>query len=862
MLNRESAKPWDSSSLPKRARTGRRRAHTTLKILIVVIAVLALLAFAIARGSLYWVHRAMLESLPTLDGEASLPGLSAAVTARRDAHGVPHIDAASLDDLLEAQGYITAQDRLWQMDITRRNAAGELAELFGRNLIDHDRTQRILQMRATADRLAASLGASDLRIYRSYARGVNAYIEQHRDKLPAEFRILRYKPAPWTPSDSILIALSMAQVLDQHFDDKLGRETITRRIGPALAADLYPTGSWRDHPPTAPVPDLTQPQPGIPDVPLDESQSSLRDLLELRRQLAPLAFDPETRCAECAPGSNEWVVSGAHTASGKPILSNDMHLSHGIPNIWYEVDLHVAGLDVTGLDVTGQDDPGLHAPGLHSAGLHVTGVSIPGMPLVVAGHNQHIAWGITALYGDTQDIYVEQINSDGQYLTPGGWRAIAHSHQSIKVRLGRDVPVGLATTAHGPVITPLLPGETRTLALKWTIYDPSIVAVPLLELDSAANWTEFRAALSHWWGPTSNIVYADDQGHIGYQAAGIFPLRPDGLAGVPIPVQDPATSAASQTSPKGEWNGFLPFDALPTSLDPPGGLLATANSRITPDGYPYPLTLGWASPYRNERIWKWLAGKDKLTPADMLVLQTDIYSALNQELGQRFAYAIDHSPAADPQLKEAADLLRNWDGVMSLDSSAASIVAAAKIAFWPLVLQPKLGDSWRAYQWPESSFAEEELIMHAPPAWLPLGYSTWDDLLTAALNKGLQDSAAPSELKSWAYGRSHQVEVSHPLYSMLPTLKSWTGTGPQPQSGDVSTVKQVSRSLGPSQRFTIDWGNPDSATENIVMGESGNPLSPFYRDQWPFWYAGKTFTLPFSEEAVAASTSHTLRLLP
>jgi penicillin amidase len=803
---------------------------------LLVLALIAAVLVAGLKGGEHWLVGAMRDSLPVLDGEAAVPGLSSAVSVRRDGHGVPHISAASLDDLFEAQGYVTAQDRLWQMDAARRNASGNLAELLGSGFVEHDRTQRLLQMRATADRIAGSLTERDRRIYESYARGVNAFIAHNEGHLPAEFRLLRYKPAPWKPADSVLIALSMVQILDQHFDDKLSREAIEKKIGPTIAADLYPTGSWRDHPPTAPIPDLTAPQPDIPDVPLDESQSSLRDLMTLRRNVDPVAASGRTDCAQCAPGSNEWVVSGAHAASGKPMLSNDMHLGHGIPGIWYEVDLRAGTLG--------------------AGSFHVAGVSIPGAPMVVAGHNEHIAWGFTSLYGDTQDIYVERVNAQDQYLAADGWHAIAHRLETIKVRFGSDVVVDVATAGHGAVISGLVPNEKRVLTLRWTPYDPQFAGFPLFDMDSAVNWTEFRAAVSKWWGPTQNIVYADDQGHVGYQAAGAISLRTAGLSGIPIVV------GAAGSAGNHEWSGYVPFDALPSSFDPANGLLATANSRITPDGYPYPLTLGWASPYRNERIWKSLAGRDKLTPADMLTLQTDVYSELNQELGQRFAYAIDHASGTDARARQAADLLRNWDGVMNVDSPAAAVVSAAKAAFWPLVLEPKLGDAWQSYDWPESSFAEEEMIMHAPAQWLPPGMKSWDELLTAAVKRGLDEGKAPADLKSWRFGSAHVVELRHPLYRLLPIFHGWTGTGKQPQSGDGSTVKQVGRFFGPSQRFTIDWSDVDSATENVVMGESGNPLSPYYRDQWPYWFGGKTFALPFSEGAVARATAHSLRLIP
>ncbi|WP_158751197.1 penicillin acylase family protein [Acidobacterium sp. S8] len=798
-----------------------KRRHPLLRLFLgfVILVIVALVCTVFGGG--WWLKHAMRDSLPQLDGQVRVAGLSTAVSVRRDQHGVPHIEAATLDDLFEAQGYVTAQDRLWQMDMARRVAAGELAEILGKKLVDHDRMQRVLQIRATAERMAASLSARDRRYFEDYARGVNTYIDTHRDHLPAEFRLLMYQPKPWQPVDSILIGLNMVQILDEHWPDKLGREKVEARLGPALAAELYPTGSWRDHPPTVAPPDLTAPQPMIPDVPLDESQTSLHDLLHLRE----LIEGTKDVCRECIPGSNEWAISGAHTASGKPLLSNDMHLGHNLPNTWYEVDLR-------------------------SGGFHVAGVTVAGMPFVTAGRNDHIAWGYTALYGDTQDIYVQQVNAQHEYLRADGWHPFEHTQETIRVRGGSDVTLDVERTDHGVVLNPVLPNEKRTLLLRWAAYDSRSSGIPLFDLDSASDWPTFRQALSTWWAPTLNVIYADDQEHIGYQAVGFIPNRPTGIKGTPI------------NDTQHDWQGFVPFDQMPSTLDPANGILATANSRVTPDNYPFQLTLEWASPYRNERIWKWLSGKDKLTPADMLTLQTDIYSELDQEFAQRFAYAIDHAKVADARLRQAADLMRSWDGSVSIQSAPAAIVDAAKHAFWPMLLKPKLGDDWQIYQWAASAFAQEEIIMHAPAQWLPKDYATWDDFLAACVTRGLEEDHAPADLRKWRYGYVHPVEIEHPLYRLLPWFKSWTGTGVQPQSGDTSTVKQVGRTFGPSQRFTMDWSNPDGATENIVMGQSGDPLSPYYRDQWQYWYNGKTFALPFMDGSVSASTSHTLRLLP
>jgi penicillin amidase len=833
-----------------------RRRHPVLRVLLILLLLFLLaVAGAVVTGGV-WLKHKMRSSLADLDGSAPTPGLSAPVMVRRDQHGVPHIEASNLDDLLFAQGYVTAQDRLWQMDMARRMAAGESAEILGSKLVEHDRMQRVLAMRATAERLTASLDEQQRRLFDDYARGVNAFIGSHEDRLPAEFRLLHYEPKPWQPVDSMLVTMSMVQMLDEHWPEKLERERITARLGSTLAADLYPTGSWRDRPPITTEAPITAPQQNIPDVPLDESQDGILndDLLHVREVIGG------ADCLGCARGSNEWVVAGSRTASGQAMLSNDMHLELQIPNIWYENDLK--------------------APGLHAAG-----VTVPGLPLVVAGHNEHVAWGFTALYGDTQDIYVERTNGQDQYQgADGAWRPMEHDQEVIHVRGGHDVTVDVARTAHGVVITPLIPGEKRVLTLKWAVYDPKESGYPLLAMNTAVNWTDFRNALRQWWGPTQSVVYADDQGHIGYQAVGYFPYRPNGLSGVPI------------ADEQHEWQGFIGFDQLPSAFDPPGGILATANSRVTPNpnvpapavagaaatapsalqtpssqtpspqttgvAAPPELTLEWADPYRNERIWKWLEPKSKLTQHDMLTLETDVYSELDQEIAQRLAYGIDHASRTDARLRQAADLLRTWDGAVTVDSAPAAIVGSAKAVFYPMLLKPKLGDEWKLYHWAESLFAGEQILMNEPAAWLPPEYASWDDFLADMVRQGLAAGGAPGDLRQWRYGYAHPLDVEHPLFGLLPWFRKWTGTGAQPQSGDGSTVKQVGRTFGPSQRFTIDWSNVDGATEDITMGESGDPLSPYYRDQWTYWYGGTTFALPFSEQAVTAATAHTLRLEP
>jgi len=781
----------------------------------------------------FWLRSAEYAALPVLDGDLHLAGLSAPVTVQRDAHGVPHIEAANEDDLFLAQGYVTAQDRLWQMDAFRRNANGELSEILGPSLLRHDRTQRVEQFRNTAQRIYTNLSPADRRRLDDYARGVNLFIAQHPENLPAEFKLLFYRPKPWSGVDSLSIGMMMVEMLDTHWYAKYARDEISAKLNNAkLEADLYPVGSWREHPPTGALIDWSQPHPLPPAKQDDDDDRSTAantpakppiDRESLRALRSTLGL---TGCDGCANGSNNWAIAGSHTASGKPLLSNDMHLGLMEPNIWFMADLR--------------------APGYHAEG-----VTLPGLPFVIAGHNEHVAWGYTALYADVQDLYVEKLDGNGNYLAAdGSWKPLATDHEVIHVRGGQDNVVDVQFTDHGPLINPLFAKEKRAIAIKWNLYDPALNALPLYEMNVASNWTEFSAAIKLWSWPAQNLVYSDDQGHIAYHAIGQIPIRPGGLMGVPI--QDA----------NHEWKGYIPFDDLPNAVDPPSGFVATANARVTTEKSRYPLSLEWEDPYRIERIYKALQGRDKLTPKDLLAMQTDIYSEVDQELGHRFAYAIDHTPDADDQLHKAADLMRSWDGRLTTSSAAASLVTQTRTALWDLLLEAKLGKIAEDYQWADKNFAEEEIVMHAYPEWLPPGYKNWDALLTQAVRDGMKKGKAPADVAQWSYGSWHVVDIEHPLAAFLPYVSRIAGTGERPLSGDGTTVKQVGRAFGPSQRFTMDWSNVDGSTENIVLGESGDPYSSYYRDQWNDYYGGTTFAFPFSSAAVAAQTSHTLRLLP
>jgi penicillin amidase len=824
--------------------TPRRRfgIGTILLFFLIAISIVAL-------TGVFWIYSIAHAALPQLDGTLQVAGLATPVTVVRDGHGVPTISAAGFDDLFFAQGYVTAQDRLWQMDIMRRFAAGEISEILGDEFVKHDREQRILGLRMAARKSLEVSGAQTRSHFDSYARGVNAYIKSHRDSLPIEFRILRYTPKPWTSEDSTLIAAQMVKDLNHYpYSDALDREKILARLGPELTADLYVNTSWRDRPPTAAHPGLD----GKPDQNIDDEEpprgptgGSVTQRIEVPEFDNRAASSGSDEDARMVVGSNNWVVSGAHTVTGKPLLSNDMHLGHQMPNLWYEAHLRCA-------------NPG-------SDNFDVAGVTLPGLPYVIVGHNQRIAWGFTNIGPTVEDVYVETFNPSGQYLTPDGWMSTEHRSEVIHVKGKPDVTFDVDLTRHGPIVTELVPGEARKLALRWTLYDGT--RAPFFAVNSAQNWDQFLTAFSAFDAPGQNVVFADVDGNIGYHATGRVPIRASGDGGLPENGSDNSH----------EWTGYIPFDKLPSIYNPTSGIIATANSRITPDGYPYSISTGWEAPWRSARIYRVLESGKKFSSADMLALQTDILSEADRHFAERFVYGVDHSKNVSLRAKQAAEIMRGWDGRMTADSSAPTIAYRARVELTRLLLEPKLGAAskdakqaeatlnWKTYTWGMQSVWLENVVHHQPQRWLPPAYGSYDELLTAAVEAAVsapQNSkdAAPEDLASWKWGDFRPVEIQHPILGKMPLLQRWSGPGVQPQSGSSYTVKAVSRTHGPSERLTVDLSDLDQTTLNLVTGEAGNFLSPYYMDQWKAWYEGYTFKLPYSKKAVAESKQHELVL--
>jgi penicillin amidase len=701
--------------------------------------------------------------LPQTSG--SIPaGVSQKVAVVFDRLGEPHIRAANQDDLLFAQGYLTAQERMWQMDALRRRAGGDLCEIVGPAALELDQDARRLRMRRIAEDAAVTMPAADRAAFAAYSRGVNAYIDSHRTRMPLEFTLLGYDPLPWSVVDTILIGLYMFRDLTTSYPDDLLKQHMLEGADRAKVDFLFPARTGREAP------------PGV---------------------LQPTAREEQ-------PGSNAWAVAGSHTTSGKPLVSNDMHLEFSIPGVWCLVHLQ-------------------------SRELNVAGVSLPGVPGVIVGHNDRIAWGVTNMHFDVQDLYVEKFDDrNGRYEFRGQMMQARQEREVIPVRNSRPIEMLNWVTVHGPVRAD---GKLR-LALRWTAADPGAFQFPFLEINRARNWQEFTRAIFRFPGPAQNFVYGDVDGNIGYHGAGRLPVRKGFTGDVPV----------DGASGNFEWQGFIPFEKLPASFNPPDGLIVTANQNPFPPDYPYTVNGIFGPQYRSKQIRDMLSGRSGLRPEDMLAVQKDVYSEFSHYLAGAVVAAYDRR-GGHTDLASAVALLRRWNGQMDKGRPEPLMMALAFQHFRRAVAEAASPGKSGGYEIQIAPAVIENLLRARPAGW----FRDYDDALLQSFADAVEEGRRlqGADVNKWAYGAYLELTIAHPIGHRLPVVAKYFDVGPVWMSGASTSVKQTTRRLGPSMRMNADLGDWDRSLINLPIGESGHVLSSHYKDQWDAYYNGTSFRMQF-----------------
>ena len=817
--------------------------RTILRVVSWVVGIVVIVAGA----GIWWL---IYRPLPQLDGSTVLPGLQKEVTVERDLWGVPHIRASSVEDLAEAQGYVMAQDRLWQMDLLRRVARGQLSEILGKSTLAIDKDFRTLQFGRAAERDMGLMDKDSRAIMEAYARGVNRFIEQHANRLPLEFSLLNYKPQPWQPTDSLTISGYMYRTLTNTWQNELDRATVEARVGLERAKELFSQEASMDH---FVIGDPNVPNDGSRGTRVQADPDDDDDDMEpdsvLKARLdggdnagraarfpdltSALARDVRNSLVEIQQeirqslGSNNWVVNGAHTATGKPLLANDTHLELMLPPIWYQI--HVT------------------APGWN-----VKGFTLPGAPLVIIGHNDKIAWGFTNNGADVQDLYIETFNpaAPDEYRVRDAWTKSQVYDETIRVKGGADEHFKVTVTRHGPVVR--RDGD-KAYALRWTATEPGGLANAYNWMGKARNWEEFRNVMKHVWGPAQNAVYADINGNIGYIMAARVPTRKKGHGEIPVPGD----------TDDYEWTGYIPFEQLPQALNPDSGLIVTANARVVGPSYKPYLTDHWEEPYRTARIYDLLRDKGGLRPEDMLKVQTDTYSYPHAFLADQLSAAAKNSQPKDGRTKKLIDGLKDWNGIADADSPEVSFLEETRRAAIVLLIEPYLGKDSGLYSWRRTTFLQK-ILTERPAKWLPVGYKTYDELLMAAADRAVQqlaDISHKSRIDDWDWKEFDALDMVHPL-GRTGLLKTFLSITDKPQSGTAYSPRAATKHHGPAMRFVANLGNWDESIMLIPGGQSGQPGSKHYTDQFPYWYEGRPIYQPFSDAAQAASRKHTFTLMP
>ncbi len=764
-------------------------------------------------------------TLPDTDATVEVPVLESPVQVLRDEAGIPHIFAKSSPDAYFALGYVHAQDRLWQMEMMRRTGAGRLAEVLGPRALSSDKWMRTLGLYRLAEQQYAILSEPVRTALNLYAAGVNARIAHSRRMpwgVPAlEFALLGFSPEPWKPADSLVWGKIMAQRIGGNWRDEILRARLARKLTPKQVGELWPL-----------YPD---------DAPLTGGPSTALTGLS--------GFD---RLAEAAPdlvglpsgASNAWVLEPKKTTTRGAILANDPHLGFSAPILWY-----LARID---------------APDLK-----VAGATIPGVPFTILGHNGNIAWGMTNTQTDIQDLFVEQIDSDGrQYKTPDGWQPFETRTETIAVKGAEPVTITVRESRHGPVISDLSPGIAKTtgkeavIALSATFLEPEDkTSATFYRLNRAENWDAFQDALQDFQAPQSNFFYADKKGNIGFMAPGLAPIRNRGWGLVPSPGWDGET----------DWTGYVPFDQLPSVFNPPSGRIVNANNRITPKDYPHFLSFDWAPPYRAQRIIDRVDANSQSVHATSK-LQQDHVSEMAKSL---LPLMMDIEPA-DERGRKALALLEKWNGRMSRKRAEPLIFSTWLLELNQAIYADELGDLYRDYLKLRPRFIAAALTDR--PDWCDnVNTEEIEDCqnrikfaLKQATDK-LHDSLG-GDIRSWRWGDVHRARFTHPVLSKVPILGRFANLDIDSDGGNftinrgASHINDPARPFqhihGPGYRAVYDLEDLRRSRFIIATGQSGSPVSPHYKDMMADWRDGRYRRMGQARSALANKASATLVLTP
>jgi len=748
-----------------------------------------------------------------MSGEVRLTGLAGPVDLVWDRNAVPHIFAGSLRDAYRALGWAHARDRLWQMETQRRIGQGRLSELIGRLGLGVDREMRVLGIYRLAEANYAALDPATRADIDAYVAGVNDYLAHPAAPLPIEFQLLHTTPEPWRPADTLVWGGLMALQLSSNYREEAERAELVTKIPPALFRDLFPD----------------QPAAG----PTTLGALSGIDWRRFTAHLPPV-LGPDR-------ASNEWVVDGTLTKTGKPLLANDPHLGLGAPILWYLARI-----------VTPEGS--------------LAGVTFPGVPFHILGHNDRIAWGATTTGGDVQDLFVEELapGDPARYRAPGGEVAFATRDEVIKVRFGADVHLKVRESRHGPVISDTDPelaravGPDKVVALAFVGLEPGDSTVQAVrQMNRATDWPSFQAALKLWRSPEQNIVYADIDGHIGFTAVGPLPIRKR-------PTDDfPAPGASGEA----DWTGLTDFAALPQAADPPDHRFINANNSVVPPEFPIYIGRHYEDPLRAERIAELLDGRTGLTAQDFAAIQMDVKE-------KDADFLLPRMLQARPQVamdEQAAALLKSWDGMMDRDRPEPLIYSAWVMQLERALLQKRLGPAPPPVPFSYSPFLIMRLLDHYASNRGGQGGTEW--ILSLSLGEtvaALSKTYGP-DMKSWRWGTAHEAALTSQLFGATPLLGGLFSIG-LPAPGGAETINRAGFSRtdfvhfpdvhGPGYRGVFDLADLDSSRFIIATGESGNPFSPHFGNLTERWRDGGGITLSGTEEQVAAAGLGRLRFSP